>query len=305
MQILVLGSAAGGGVPQWNCNGPVSRAARDGRGKALARTQASVAVSADGKDWAVLNASPDLRQQILVHRQLWPAPERLRDSPIRAVVLTGAEVDNVAGLLSLRERQAFQLWATGRVLAALDANPIFEALDRRIVERRRLAIDRATELEGPEGSLGLRVEVFAVPGKVPLYMEGSGSSLAGLPEDTVGLEISDGKAVFHFVPGCARMTPEIRRRIEGSALLFFDGTLWRDDEMIAAGLGSKTGERMGHMSMSGPAGSIAALAGLKLGRRVFIHVNNSNPALLEDSPERAELERQGWEVAFDGMEIEL
>jgi pyrroloquinoline quinone biosynthesis protein B len=304
LQIIVLGSAAGGGVPQWNCNGPVSRAAR-GREPGLARTQASIAVSSDGRSWAIVNASPDLRQQILTNERLWPDSQRLRDSPIKAVLLTGGEVDNVAGLLSLRERQPFSLWGTEQVLANLDANPIFEALERSIVERRPLALDRSVELMGPEGSLGLTAEAFSVPGKVPLYLEGRTADLAGTPEATIGLTISDRRARFHFIPGCAAMTPAICLRIEGSSLLFFDGTLWCDDEMIRAGLGSKTGQRMGHLSMSGPEGSIAALAGIPLGRRIFIHINNSNQALLAASAERKALEGAGWEVAHDGMEIEL
>ena len=305
MHILVLGSAAGGGVPQWNCNGLVSRAAREGKSVAPARTQASVAVSSDGASWFLINASPDLRQQILAQRKLWPPAGRLRGSPLKAVVLTGGEIDNVSGLLCMRERQAFTLWATERVHSTLDANPMFEALDRELVDRRILRLGAPIQLSGPEGALGLEIEAFAVPGKVPLYMERHASSLAGAPEETIGLEISDGKSSFHFIPGCARMTPESRQRIEKSALLFFDGTLWSDEEMITAGLGTKTGQRMGHMSMSGPEGSIASLATLEVQRRIFIHVNNSNPALLADSPQRKALEQAGWEVAFDGMEIEL
>ena len=209
MQILVLGSAAGGGVPQWNCNGAVSRAARAGLQSAPIRTQASIAVSADGSNWVIINASPDLRQQILANDRLWPAPGRLRDSPIKAVVLTGGEIDNVAGLLSLRERQAFTLWATGRVLGNLDANPIFEGLDRAIVARRPLRLDERTAVTGPEGDLGLTIEAFAVPGKVPLYMEKQEKSLAGPPEETIGLAISDGRHSFHFIPGCGAMNADI------------------------------------------------------------------------------------------------
>jgi pyrroloquinoline quinone biosynthesis protein B len=305
VRIIVLGSAAGGGVPQWNCNGPVSRAARAGSFAAPARMQASLAVSADGKDWVVINASPDLRQQILATPRLWPVDGKLRDTPIKAVVLTGGEIDNVAGLLSLRERQPFVLWATAGVHAALDANPIFEALDRALVERRALALDRPTALAGPGGALGLSLEAFSVPGKVPLYMESRSESLAGRPDGTIGLAIEHGRQRFHFIPGCAAMNPQIRRRITDSQLLFFDGTLWRDDEMITSGLGTKTGQRMGHLSMSGPEGSMALLADVPLGRRVFIHVNNSNPALLADSAERKALAAAGWEVAHDGMEIEL
>src|SRR5262249_33970614 len=161
---------------------------------------------------------------------LWPADGRLRDSPIKAVLLTGGEIDNVAGLLSLRERQPITIWATESVHAALDANPIFEALDRTIVERRTLALQRPTALTGPGGTLRVSVEAVSVPGKVQLYLGSRSESLAGRPEGTIGLEIGDGRQHFHFIPGCVAMNPDIRRRIEVSPLLFFDGTLWRDDE---------------------------------------------------------------------------
>lgn len=306
MHILVLGSAAGGGVPQWNCNAPISRGAREGSLKPSGRNQASIAVSADRQRWTLINASPDLRQQVLEQPCLWPREGQLRDSPIQAVLLTGGEVDNVAGLLSMRERQPFTLWATERVLGILDDNPIFNALDRSIVDRRAIAMSEPTKITGPEGELGIEVTAFAVPGKVPLYLENrTDGDLSGAADETIGLEISAGGKSLHYIPGCAKLTPQVRDRINGSDLLFFDGTLWRDDEMIAAGVGSKTGQRMGHMSMSGPEGSIAALSDLGLGRKIFIHINNTNPALLPGSAERAQLVAAGWEVAADGDEIEL
>ena len=306
MRILVLGSAAGGGVPQWNCNAPISRGVREGSAISAGRNQASIAISLDRQRWAIINASPDLREQVLGQPLLWPRAGRLRDSPIQAVLLTGAEVDNVAGLLSMRERQPFAIWATAGTMRALDENPIFEALDRRIVERRIMPLDRPFAIAGPGGAIGIDACAFPVPGKVPLYLEGrAGGEFSGAPEATIGLEISAGGRKFHYIPACAKLTPQIRERIEGSDLLFFDGTLWSDDEMIAAGVGEKTGQRMGHMSISGPEGSIAALADVALGRRMFIHLNNTNPALLPDSAQRAELARAGWEVAVDGSEIAL
>jgi pyrroloquinoline quinone biosynthesis protein B len=306
LRILVLGGAAGGGVPQWNCNAPISSGVREGRIESPCRTQASIAVSLDGERWVLLNASPDLRQQLLQQHQLWPRPGRLRDSPVQAVLLTGGEIDNVAGLLTMRERQAFSLWATRQVLAMLCDNPVFEALDRNLVQRCPLPLDRSVTITGPEGELGIGVLAFPVPGKVPLYLEKqAGSDLTGSAEGSIGLEISAGGKTFHYIPGCAGLTPGIRARINRSDLLFFDGTLWSDDEMIVAGTGEKTGRRMGHMSMSGPEGSITLLDDLELGRRMFIHVNNSNPVLLADSPQRAEVNRAGWEVAADGMEIDL
>ena len=306
LHILVLGGAAGGGVPQWNCNAPISAGVREGRLESPCRSQASIAVSLDHERWVLINASPDLRQQLTENRHLWPRPGRLRDSPVHAVVLTGGEVDNIAGLLSLRERQPFSLWATDNVLTMLDDNPIFEALDRSIVQRCSLRLDQSAAISGPEGRLGIEVRPFAVPGKVPLYLEKQADGdLAGSPEGSIGLEISAGGKAFHYIPGCAALTPALRDRISGSALLFFDGTLWSDDEMITAGLGQKTGRRMGHMSMSGPEGSIALLGDLEIRRKMFIHINNSNPALLADSPQRAELARAGWEIAADGVEIDL
>ena len=301
---VVLGSAAGGGFPQWNSNAPACRRARKGDLTATARTQAALAVSADRKDWFVLNASPDLRLQIEATQHLHPR-EGLRSSPITGVVLTGGDVDAIAGLLHLRERHRFNVYSPSRVLAILAANPIFDVLAPDCVQRIELPLDKRIELAG---SPGLAVVAFAVPGKLPLYLETDGQD-PGLSEegDTIGLEVIEtatGKSLF-FIPGCAAMTERLRHRLAGSALVFFDGTLWRDDEMIRLGVGSKTGRRMGHMSMDGDDGSIAVFRDLDIGRRIFIHINNSNPALLEDSPERRIANEAGWEIAYDGMEVTL
>jgi pyrroloquinoline quinone biosynthesis protein B len=305
MDVVVLGSAAGGGFPQWNCNAPTSKRAREGSARAKWRTQASVAVSADGNRWAMLNASPDARQQLLHNRCLWPR-KGLRDSPVRAVVLTSAEVDHVAGLLSMRESQAFVLWGTRRVLGLLEENPIFGALNPEFVQRRAFALGERVELAGSDGPLGLAMTAFAVPGKVPLFLEGRDPQrLGGSAEDTIGLEISSGDATFHYVPGCARMTPELEQRLRGSALVFFDGTLWSDDELLRLGISYKTGQRMGHMSINGGAGTLNAFDRLEVKRKIFIHVNTTNPVLDEDSPEHAEIVARGWEVAEDGMRITL
>jgi pyrroloquinoline quinone biosynthesis protein B len=307
MEVVVLGSAAGGGFPQWNCNAPLSKAARDGSIKTKWRTQASIAVSADGVRWLLVNASPDLRQQLMQTKALWPR-EAPRHSPIDAVLLTSGEIDHVAGLLSLRESQAFTLWATPRILEILGENSIFGALNPDYVARKTFPLGRAFEPSGAHGALGFTVEAFPVPGKVPLFLESRNQgNLGGMPEETVGLEVTakEGGARFHYVPGCARMTPELRARLKGSALVFFDGTLWQNDEMIKLGIGQKTGQRMGHMNISGADGTIAAFADLEVTRKVFIHVNTTNPVLDEGSPERAEITRAGWDVAEDGMRIQL
>ena len=306
MRAVVLGAAAGGAFPQWNSNAAACRRARAGDAAARPRTQASVAVSGNGRDWVLRNASPALRQQIEQTRALQPRAG-LRSAPIAAVVLTGGDVDAIAGLLTLRERQAFTLLATRAVHGVLDANPIFEVLARDVVDRRCLPLDAACPVTRPDGSpTGLAVTLFAVPGKVPLYLEQPGLAPA-LDEtgQTVGVEVSDGGTALFFIPSCAAMTPGLARRLRGAAAVLFDGTLWRDDEMIRAGLGPKTGQRMGHISVSGPHGALAAFEGLGVRRRVLLHVNNSNPILLDDSPERALVTAAGWDVAHDGMELSL
>ena len=227
-----------------------------------------------------------------------------RHSPIAGVILTGGEIDAITGLLSLREGHAFAIYAGRQVLDVLDANPIFDALPTSRVPRRALPLDVAMALTDTAGTeLGLSVEAFAVPGKVPLFAETAADP--GRVDDgvTIGLQISDGHQSLYFIPGCAEMTVSLCKRLHGADMVLFDGTLWRDDEMIQAGLGTKTGQRMGHMSISGPDGAIAAFQNLNVRRRVFIHLNNTNPALLACSPERAELTAAGWEVAADGMEL--
>jgi pyrroloquinoline quinone biosynthesis protein B len=310
MVIKVLGSAAGGGFPQWNCNGRNSADLRKGVAGLLPRTQASVAVSADGRNWVLLNASPDLRQQINDTPELHPAPDAgPRNSPIKAVILTNGDVDAIAGLLTLREGQPFAIYGSERVLQILAANNIFDVLDHALVPRIPMALERPFEVEGPEGPLGLKVEAFPVPGKVALYLEDAeaGEGFGTQEGDTVGLKVTEAASGRHFfyVPGCAKLDAALKARLAGALLLFFDGTLYTNDEMIVQGLMNKTGDRIGHMNMSGGNGTVASFADLGVGRKIFIHVNNSNPALREDSPERSAVEAAGWEVAYDGMAIRV
>jgi pyrroloquinoline quinone biosynthesis protein B len=307
LHAVVLGSAAGGGFPQWNSNAPACRRARCGDPQAAARTQASVAVSANERDWIILNASPDLRLQIEATSLLHPR-HSLRSSPISAVVVTGGDVDAIAGLLHLRERHRLTIYAPARVLAVLAANPIFDVLSPDCVERLELPFGRRVEIAGSSGSSGLAVVAFPVPAKVPLYLEAAGEDpLLSEEGDAVGLEViaDGGGKSFFFIPGCAAMTEALRHRLAEAELVFFDGTLWQDDEMIRLGVGNKTGRRMGHISMSGEDGAIAAFSDLGVRRRIFIHINNSNPVLLEGSRERRLAEEAGWEIAYDGMEVRL
>src|SRR5215831_17798209 len=279
---LVLGSAAGGGFPQWNCRCPTCRLAWAGDARVRPRTQASLAVTADGENWLLINASPDLPQQV---RQ--------------SMVLTGAEIDQIAGLLSLREREPFMVCATAVTLAALAENAMFGVLAPDVVKRTAIIPGVPLTLPGE-----LQAQVFMVPGKLPLYLEGENPEIASETAANVGVEISAHNARMVYIPGAAAVTAAMTQRIKGADVVFFDGTLFRDDEMIASGTGAKTGRRMGHMPIDGKDGSLAALEGLA-GRRVYVHINNTNPILIDGSPERLHVERKGWEVAEDGMEIVL
>lgn len=309
LRILVLGSAAGGGFPQWNCGCSNCRRAREGDPAAVARTQSTLAVTADNENWFLLNASPDLRQQIMQSQPLHPA-RGTRHSPIAGVVLTNADVDHIAGLLTLRERQPLVLYATRRVHDVLARNSVFNVLNPDSVERRAFDLSQEVELRLPDGSpSGILVDLFPVPGKVALYLEKpeAGPDFGTVAEDAVGARITgraDGRS-FYYIPGCAAMPADLAKRLHGADLVFFDGTTWTDDEMRTTGVGVKTGRRMGHMCMSGSDGSIASFAHLNVGRKIFVHINNTNPALISTSPERAEAEAAGWEIAEDGLDIRL
>jgi pyrroloquinoline quinone biosynthesis protein B len=308
LRVIVLGAAAGGGIPQWNCGCANCRAARTDP-PAMQSTQASIAVSADDRNWFLINASPDLRQQITATPQLHPAPDKLRHSPIAGVILTNGEVDAVAGLLSMREGSPFTIYAHARVLAILKANSIFNVLSDHHVRRDAIEVDRSFAPLLQDGSpSGLDVLPFVVPGKAAWYLEGQAHPAGDDGDgDTLGLRIADtaSGAYFYFIAACARVTPELQQRLAGAPLVFFDGTVWRDDEMIAAGLSHKTGRSMGHIAMSGNDGTIATLAEVEIGRRMFLHINNSNPAHRPDSPERKALTQAGWQIPHDGMEITL
>jgi pyrroloquinoline quinone biosynthesis protein B len=296
VRILVLGSAAGGGVPQWNCLCPVCQLAWSGDKRVKPRTQSSLAISADGERWLLLNASPDIRQQIIASPCLHPRDAK-RHSPIGAVFVTNADVDHVAGLLTLREQQSFALFGSRATLAEA-AKGIFGVLNKDLVSMRAVALGTPADT-----GLGIRVTPFAVPGKGPLYLEGENVAVGAESEATVGVELSDGATSFFYVPGCAEINEGLIKRLAGAALVFFDGTTFTDDEMVNLGLSKKTAWRMGHVAMSGEKGSLERLASCAIGRKIYVHINNTNPVLIEDSPQRAVVERAGWDVAYDGMEI--
>ncbi|MEP1520193.1 pyrroloquinoline quinone biosynthesis protein PqqB [Ascidiaceihabitans sp.] len=292
----ILGAAAGGGLPQWNCGCENCNLAR--AGEIPAQSQSSVAFSANGADWAVLNASPDIRDQMARAQVLHPTD--LRVSPLKSVLLTNGDIDHVAGLLTLREQQAFTLFATSEIHRVLSDNPIFDALNPNFVTRVDIALNQPFEL-----APGLTACLFAVPGKVPLYLEGASVQTDLEGEQTVGVHLqAQGKNVF-YIPGCSTMRPDLSARIEGADMVMFDGTLWQDDEMVVAGLSQKTGQRMGHMSMSGQDGSIAAFENLNIAQKVFVHMNNTNPVLRPGSHQRTQAEQADWTVAYDGLELDV
>jgi pyrroloquinoline quinone biosynthesis protein B len=303
LRAIVLGAAAGGGYPQWNCRCAICALAWDGDDRVRPRTQSSLAVSADGRNWALLNASPDLGAQIRATPALQPRRPGSaggRDSPVRAVVLTNGDVDHVAGLLTLREKAPLAVFATAETRAAVVANPLFAVLDANLVEWREIALGQ------PFAPLpGLDVEAFAVPGKVPLYLEGATVEIGTETGSTIGLSVRCSGARLDYVPGCAAVTPALAARLAGADALLFDGTVFHDDEMLVAGVGSKTGRRMGHLPVGGADGSLNALAGVPAGRKVFVHINNTNPMLVDGTPERRAVESAGWTVAEDGTEIAL
>ena len=305
MIIRVLGAAAGGGFPQWNCGCPNCRGVREAAGHARARSQECVAVSADGEAWLLLNCSPEIRAQIESFAPLHPrAP---RHSPIAAILLTNGDLDHCLGLLSLRESHPLVLYATEPVRRGfVDGNVLYRTLERfpGQVTWRTLKVGREDEIADAGGrAIGLNVEALAAPGKPPIHLEPAPPD----PEHNIGVcirEPATGRTVA-YVSAAAGITIDMRRALEGVDAVFFDGTFWSSDELPGLGLGAKRAEEMAHLPVGGPDGSLARLGDLRVRRRIYIHVNNTNPMLRDDSPQRAAVTAAGWEVAEDGMEVHL
>jgi pyrroloquinoline quinone biosynthesis protein B len=306
MLIRVLGSAAGGGFPQWNCGCPNCRSVRAGDLRVMARTQECVAVSTDSAQWFLLNCSPEIRQQIESFPPLHPRGPR--HSPIAAILLTNGDLDHCLGLLSLRESHPLVIYATDRLRRGFtDGNVLYRTLDRfpGQITWRALKLGREQELADVEGCpSGLLVEAVAMVGKLPIHLEADGTSD---PEDSVGFRIRERATgrILAYLSGVGAVTDAVRHAVEDADCVFFDGTFWSSDELPGLGLGTKRAEQMAHLPVGGPDGSLARLHGLAAPRRIFIHVNNTNPLLRDDSPERATVEAAGWEVARDGMEVRI
>jgi pyrroloquinoline quinone biosynthesis protein B len=248
----------------------------------------------------LVNASPDLRQQIVSTSVLHPR-HGSRHSPIAAVALTNADVDHLAGLLVLRERQAFTVYATGQTHDILTQNPVFNVLASDVVDRSVMTLNEVFDT-----GLGFDVLPFSVPGKVALFMEqGDDVRIGDATETTIGLEIlANGKRLV-YIPGCAEIDDTVRQKAEGANLLLYDGTTFTDDEMPHLGLSEKTARRMGHTPITGDRGSLHAFNSLDIGKKAYIHINNTNPILIDGSKEQLAVEAAGWIVTRDGMMFSL
>ena len=303
MRVRVLGSAAGGGFPQWNCACPLCSAVRGGAPDLTPRTQTSVAVSADGERWLLLCASPDVRTQIEAFRPLWPRSPR--GSPIEGVLLPSADVDATAGLFSLREGEPLALYATRRVLEAfLERNALAATLRRTSSQLTAHALSLGFEVplcDGRGAPSGLVAMAFAVAGKTPPHLAGRTYDR----EDNVGFvvrHLATGESLA-FVPCAGAIDAALVDAIAGATALLFDGTFWSDEELQRVAPGAPTARAMAHVPVGGPDGSLALLARIRAPRRLFVHVNNTNPMLREGGPERARVREAGWDVAHDGMEV--
>ncbi|MET0187364.1 MAG: pyrroloquinoline quinone biosynthesis protein PqqB [Pseudonocardia sediminis] len=296
MWLRVLGSAAGGGYPQWNCSCPTCRAVREGTRPARARTQSSIAVSPDHEKWFLFNASPDIRAQFEAFPGLHPGDDRV--TPLQAVLLSDAEIDHTLGLLLLREGRGISLHATEATHATLRSGTgVLTTLERYC------PVEWTPVVPGRDASLGgITYRAFDVPtAKHDRF--GTGTDTGRV----VGYRLTDETTgtVAVYLPGVQELTPAVLDELEGIDCLFIDGTCWRDDEMIRLGLAQKTAHDMGHLSLGGPGGSLEQLSRLPIARKIYIHINNTNPILLEDSPERREVEESGMDVAYDGLEVEV
>ena len=305
MRILVLGSAAGGGYPQWNCHCKQCEQVRQGIATARARTQSSIALSMDGRRWLLVNASPDLRQQILAHRALWPQAGP-RHSPIAAVLLTDAQVDHVTGLLLLREGCPLDLYCTPSVQDELTGSfPLLPLLEHWSGGFRPKPLP---ERAGQEVNIpfleNCRLEVVPLQSNAPPY---SPRRHSPQPGDNIGLWGEDRRTgrSFFYAPGLAVVDDRVRSYLERSDCVMVDGTFWHNDEMASVGLGGKLAKDMGHLPLTGSGGMLEQLAPLKAERKILIHINNTNPILNGASAEYRQLRESGIEVAYDGMEIRL
>jgi pyrroloquinoline quinone biosynthesis protein B len=303
MHIRVLGSAAGGGLPQWNCNCRNCDGVRKGTIRARPRTQSSIALSTDGTDWVLFNASPDVLAQLRAFPGLQPG-RAIRDTGVRAIVLIDAQIDHTTGLLMLREGGRLSVYCTPQVREDLThGNPVFGVLEHFCgVDWHPLAPDPGATFE-VAGAEGLSFTAVPLKSKPPPY---SPHRNEPRPGDNIGVRVVDARTQrsLFYAPGLGEIEPHLQPFLAGADCVMLDGTFWTDDELVRLGISKKRARDMGHLPQSGPGGMLEVMKPLAA-RRILIHINNTNPILDEDSAERASLDAAGIEVAYDGMEIEL
>jgi pyrroloquinoline quinone biosynthesis protein B len=311
MRVKVLGSAAGGGFPQWNCRCSNCRRLREGVLKGRARTQTQVAVSSPAEaKWFLLNASPDLRQQILADREFAPA-EGKRSTSIAAIILTSADVDCVLGLLHLREFQPLRIYSTSSVRRALtEENTLFRSLERSNppVQWDTIPLNQQipiSQKDVPGGKENLLCEAVPLGGDFPDYVSGSLRKSLREEEAVIGLRLRQDQKRFFFAPSLSGREKHWKGHATESDLALVDGTFWTDDELIKVQGSGRTAREMGHLPLSGADGLLEQIGSAGKGRRVLIHLNNTNPVLDEESAENRAVRDAGWEVAYDGMEFKL
>jgi pyrroloquinoline quinone biosynthesis protein B len=302
MRVVLLGTGAGGGFPPWNCWCPTCRTGRSDPRRAFPRTQSSAAVSADGIRWFLLNASPDVRDQLACLPGLLPAG--VRHVPVEGIVVTDAELDHTLGIVLLREAQYLQVYATAAVKGILEADSRILSVTRAFaeVEVTDVALNEAVPLRYRDGEpSGLTIQLFPVPANPPRFAREASEG------HTVGVALRDeaGGGSCAYVPGCGSLDEQLLRRLSQTDLILFDGTFWSDDELVTLGISDRRALEMDHQPVSGPDGSLVRLAELSRPQKIYTHINNTNPMLLEDSPERKAVDLAGLTVGSDGMSFTI
>ncbi|WP_417536264.1 pyrroloquinoline quinone biosynthesis protein PqqB [Methylophaga sp.] len=304
MFVHVLGSGAGGGFPQWNCNCTNCKGVREGTIKASPRTQSSIAISANGTDWILFNASPDIKKQLDDFPTLQPA-RQVRDTAITAIVITDAQIDHVTGMLTLREHnKPWDVYTTNAVYEDLTTGfPVFNILGHfRGINHHEIATDESS-FTIPTAE-GLVFTAVPLKSEAPPYSPHRHNTVPG---DNIGMRIEDtrtGKNLF-YAPGLGVAEPHVMEYMANADIVLVDGTVWTDDEMSHEGISNKRAQEMGHLDQSSKGGIMEILSGMDKPRKFLIHINNTNPILNEESPQRKTLEAAGIEVSYDGMDIEL
>jgi pyrroloquinoline quinone biosynthesis protein B len=309
MQVKILGTAAGGGFPQWNCACPNCRSLRAGTFRGKARTQAQLAISPDSEHWFLLGASPDLRAQIESAPELHPHPpdNSTRHSPIFGAILLNADIDHILGLLLMRELQPLHIYSTNAVRQIVEDNPMFAML-RRVEGQLSWSSISLTEwlFEPTDAKHTLRCRALSLGTHFPAYVPANRLSQLDPKESSLGLIVeTPSKKRLAFLPAVPKITDELLSELGRVDVLLFDGTFWRDDELNRIQGSGQTAQQMGHVPVSSPSGSLAQLAHITRPRKIYIHINNTNPMLDEDSPEYRQVRDAGWEIAEDGWQFEL